>query len=120
MNAPANLAAPVNAGMDDDTFEQFAEQLQRYVRERLIPAEPQVIAEDRGQADILAEMRVIGLFGLSVPLEYGGAWLNMTQYARVVNIMAYAAPDAVMFAPERVYVHDFFGAQRQQILTFLC
>lgn len=34
-------------------------------------------------------------------------------YARGVkaSFMAYAAPDAVMFAPERVYVHDFFGAQ---------
>ncbi|MCU0947218.1 MAG: acyl-CoA dehydrogenase, partial [Porphyrobacter sp.] len=42
--------------MDEDTFEQFAEQLTRYVRERLIPAEPQVIAEDRVPDDILNEM----------------------------------------------------------------
>ncbi|MBI1401391.1 hypothetical protein [Hyphomonas sp.] len=34
-------------------------------------------------------------------------------YARGVkaSFKAYAAPDAVMFAPERVYVHHFFGAQ---------
>ena len=92
MNAPTNLSAPVNAGMDEETFEQFAEQLARYVRERLIPAEPQVIAEDRIPDAIVNEMREMGLFGLSVPEEYGGAGLNMTQYARVVNIMAYAAP----------------------------
>ncbi|MFN9633384.1 MAG: acyl-CoA dehydrogenase family protein, partial [Erythrobacteraceae bacterium] len=91
MNAPTTLAAR-NPGMDADVFEQFAQQLQRYVRERLIPAEPQVIAEDRVPAEILAEMREMGLFGLSVPEEYGGAGLNMTQYARVVNIMSYAAP----------------------------
>jgi acyl-CoA dehydrogenase len=91
MNAPTTLAAR-NLGMDAEVFEQFAQQLQRYVRERLIPAEPQVIAEDRVPAEILAEMREMGLFGLSVPEEYGGAGLNMTQYARVVNIMSYAAP----------------------------
>ncbi len=34
-------------------------------------------------------------------------------YARGVkaSFTAYAAPDAVMFAPQRVYVHDFFNAQ---------
>ncbi|AOL93545.1 acyl-CoA dehydrogenase [Porphyrobacter sp. LM 6] len=92
MNAPTTLGSTRNPGMDEDVFEQFAEQLTRYVRERLIPAEPQVIADDRIPEDIVNEMREMGLFGLSVPEEYGGAGLNMTQYARVVNIMAYAAP----------------------------
>ena len=81
-----------NPGMDDDSFEQFAEQLTRYVRERLIPAEAELIASDAIPPAIIDEMREMGLFGLSVPEEYGGAGLNMTQYARVVNIMAYAAP----------------------------
>ena len=30
--------------------------------------------------------------GLTVPQDYGGAGLNTTQYARVVKVMAYAAP----------------------------
>ena len=38
---------PSNPGMDADVFEQFYEQLTRYVRERLIPAEPEVIANDK-------------------------------------------------------------------------
>lgn len=92
MNAPASISAPRNPGMDEDVFEQFAEQLQRYVRERLIPAEPDVIAHNRVPEDILGEMREMGLFAVSVPQEYGGAGLNMTQYARVVHIMSYAAP----------------------------
>ena len=37
----------VNPGMDADIFDQFLEQLERYVRERLLPAEKQVIADDR-------------------------------------------------------------------------
>ena len=95
MNAPQAVGTPktgANPGMDSDVFEQFAEQLTRYVRERLIPAEPQVIENDAIPPEIVDEMREMGLFGLTVPEEYGGAGLNMSQYARIVNIMAYAAP----------------------------
>jgi len=92
MNAPMTNPVRSNPGMDEETFEQFAEQLERYVRERLIPAEAQVIEEDRVPPEIIDEMRDMGLFGISVPEEYGGAGLNMTQYARVVNMMSYAAP----------------------------
>ncbi|MGI8943230.1 MAG: acyl-CoA dehydrogenase family protein [Qipengyuania sp.] len=84
--------APVNRGMDDDVFAQFTDQLERYVHERLIPAEADVIANDRIPDDIVAEMKEMGLFGLTVPEEYGGAGLIMSQYARVVQILAYAAP----------------------------
>jgi acyl-CoA dehydrogenase len=78
--------------MDPELFEQFIDQLERYVRERLIPAEREVIAADRIPDAIVEEMREMGLFGLTVPEEYGGAGLNTSQYARVVNTMAYAAP----------------------------
>lgn len=79
-------------GMDPDIFEQFIDQLERYVRERLIPAEKEVIANDRIPDDIVKEMKDMGLFGLTVPEEYGGAGLNVTQYARTVKCMSYAAP----------------------------
>ncbi len=92
MNAPMTSQTIPNSGMDEDSFDQFAEQLQRYVRERLIPAETDVIENDRVPPEIIDEMRDMGLFGISVPEEYGGAGLNMTQYARVVNMMSYAAP----------------------------
>ncbi|MDX1580779.1 MAG: acyl-CoA dehydrogenase family protein [Alphaproteobacteria bacterium] len=79
-------------GMDPDIFDQFIDQLERYVRERLIPAEKDVIANDKIPDDIVEEMKEMGLFGLTVPEEYGGAGLNTAQYAKVVNTMAYAAP----------------------------
>ncbi|MAM37884.1 MAG: acyl-CoA dehydrogenase [Erythrobacter sp.] len=78
--------------MDQDTFEQFHEQLERYVRERLIPAEKDMIEHDKVPEDILSEMKEMGLFGLTVPEDFGGAGLNITQYAKVVQTMAYAAP----------------------------
>ncbi len=81
-----------NPGMDPETFEMFAEQLDRYVKERLIPAEADLIENDRIAPEIIQEMKDMGLFGISVPEEYGGAGLNTSQYARVVNLMSYAAP----------------------------
>ena len=79
-------------GMDPELFEQFIDQLERYVRERLIPAERAVIERDGIPEDILREMREMGLFGLTVPEEHGGAGLNVSQYARTVKTMGYAAP----------------------------
>lgn len=78
--------------MDNDIFDQFIDQLQRYVRERLIPAERAVIEADRIPDDILAEMRDMGLFGLTIPEEYGGAGMNITQYARTIHVLSYAMP----------------------------
>lgn len=79
-------------GMDTESFEQFLDQLDRYVRTRLIPAERETIEGDAVPPAILAEMREMGLFGLTVPEEFGGSGLSTSQYARVVRTMAYAAP----------------------------
>ena len=80
------------AGMDAEIFDQFIEQLQRYVRERLIPAEKQVMETDLIPDDILAEMRQLGLFGLTMPEEFGGAGMNIQQYVRTIRELSYAMP----------------------------
>lgn len=81
-----------NPGMDPEIFDQFLDQLKRYVRDRLIPAEADVIANDRIPDDILDEMRDMGLFGLTIPEEYGGAGMNISQYIETVKHLSYAAP----------------------------
>lgn len=78
--------------MDTETFEQFLEQLQRYVRERLIPAEKLVIEHDVIPDSIVSEMRDMGLFGLTTPIEFGGAGMNVTQYATTMCALGYAMP----------------------------
>lgn len=78
--------------MDDATFEAFLEQLRRFVRERLIPAEAQVIEQNRVPEPIMAEMRDMGLFALTVPEAYGGVDLNTSQYIRTIRELAKAAP----------------------------
>ena len=82
----------MNPGMDADVFDQFIEQLQRYVRERLVPAEKEVIETDRIPDAIMREMRDMGLFGLTMPEVYGGAGMNIQQYTRTIRELSYAMP----------------------------
>ena len=78
--------------MDSETFNAFIDQLRRYVRERLIPAEKQVLETDFIPDDILAEMREMGLFGLTMPEEFGGAGLSLSQYIETIRQLSYAMP----------------------------
>ena len=79
-------------GMDPDSFEQFLDQLRRFVRERLIPAERAIMESDEIPADIVRDMRDMGLFGLTIPEEHGGAGMNVRQYARTIHTISYAMP----------------------------
>lgn len=79
-------------GMDADVFDPFIDQLRRYVRERLIPAEADVIAADRVPEAIVDEMRAMGLFGLTTPEEFGGSGMNIPQYVETVRVLSYAMP----------------------------
>jgi acyl-CoA dehydrogenase len=78
--------------MDSEIFDAFIDQLQRYVRERLIPAEKIVVETDLVPDDILAEMREMGLFGFTMPEEFGGAGMNVSQYVETIRQLSYAMP----------------------------
>ncbi len=82
----------VTLGMEADVFQQFIDQLRRYVRQRLIPAEREIIETDQIPSEIVQEIRDLGLFGLTMPEDYGGSGMNMNQYARTINTLAYAMP----------------------------
>ncbi|HMM74270.1 MAG TPA: acyl-CoA dehydrogenase family protein [Gammaproteobacteria bacterium] len=69
--------------LDQDSFELLRHSIQRFVRERLVPAENQVEEQDEVPADILRDMRELGLYGLSIPEEYGGIGLSMAQECEV-------------------------------------
>lgn len=77
--------------MDDETFSQVLDTVRRFARERLVPAEPQLEALDDIPADIVQDMRDLGLFGLSIPEEYGGLALSTLQESQVVEALCYAS-----------------------------
>ncbi|MES2986349.1 MAG: acyl-CoA dehydrogenase family protein [Pseudomonadota bacterium] len=78
--------------MDTETFEQLLATIERYVGDRLIPAEREVSDTDAIPADIVAEMRDMGLFGLTIPEEFGGIGLNVEEEMRVVMALCRASP----------------------------
>ena len=77
---------------DAETFNILLDALRRFVRERLIPAEQQLVDTDEIPADILAEMRGMGLFGLTIPAEYGGLGLTTEEEALTSMEMCRASP----------------------------
>ncbi len=78
--------------LDRDTLEQLVDTVGRFVRERCIPLEEQVAEDDKVPDDLIEEMKGLGLFGLTVPEEYGGLGLNTEEEARVVMELGHAAP----------------------------
>ena len=78
--------------LDQDTLDQFLDTIRRFVRERLIPAEAQVDATDKIPDAIISEMKQMGLFGLTIPEEYGGLGLSMTEEIQVAYEIMHAAP----------------------------
>jgi acyl-CoA dehydrogenase len=69
--------------LDPESFDLLLSTVRRFVRERLRPLEERVDREDEVPAEIVAEMREMGLFGLSIPEEYGGLGLTMSEEVRV-------------------------------------
>src|SRR5439155_20464710 len=69
--------------LDSESFDLLLATVRRYVTERLRPLEARVEEDDEVPADIVQEMREMGMFGLSIPEEYGGLGLSMTEEVRV-------------------------------------
>jgi len=61
---------------DPDGFPPFLDSLRRYVRERLAPREAEVARLDEVPQDLVADMAARGLFGYSIPEQYGGAGMT--------------------------------------------
>jgi acyl-CoA dehydrogenase len=69
--------------LDPETFDALIDTVRRFVAERLRPLEEKVAEEDEVPEEIVREMRKMGLFGLSIPEEFGGLGLTMGEEVRV-------------------------------------
>ncbi|HAE49717.1 MAG TPA: acyl-CoA dehydrogenase, partial [Tistrella mobilis] len=78
--------------LDPETLEQLVGTVRRFVRERLVPLEQQVAETDEIPHEVVAEMRELGLFGLSIPEEFGGLGLSMTEEVKVAFELGWTSP----------------------------
>lgn len=77
---------------DQETLTQLVDMVERFVRERLVPVEQQVAEEGRVPDDILQEMKDLGLFGMTIPEEYGGLGLTMEEEIHVAMALGHTSP----------------------------
>ncbi|MED5310843.1 MAG: acyl-CoA dehydrogenase family protein [Pseudomonadota bacterium] len=77
---------------DQETIKQLVDLIERFVRERLVPNEERLASEGRLPDDILEEMKALGLFGLTIPEEYGGLGLTMEEEILVSIALGRTSP----------------------------
>lgn len=70
--------------MDPETLSALVDEVRRYTRERLVPMEAEVAERDEIPAEVIEEFRRLGLYGLTIPVEYGGLGLRISEEIEVV------------------------------------
>ena len=78
--------------LDIETRDQLISSVRRFVTERLVPIEDKTARDDLVPDDIVAEMRELGLFGISIPTEYGGLGLTMEEEVLVCIELGQTSP----------------------------
>jgi acyl-CoA dehydrogenase len=90
---PSPSPAPnQNAGIDQDSLNLVLAGVRRLVDEVLIPAEAETDESGAIPPTVAKKMQEFGLFGLSVPAEYGGLGLSIAQEVAVVFELCRASP----------------------------
>src|SRR5262245_27279062 len=78
--------------LDQATLDALLDTVRKFVRERLVPLEAQVAREDKIPDTVVAEMRALGLFGMTIPEEFGGLGLRTVEECRVVMELGHTSP----------------------------
>jgi acyl-CoA dehydrogenase len=110
---------------DPATLQALLERCRAFVRDALIPNEAKINADDAIPAEIVAGMRALGLFGLSIPREYGGLGLTMEEEVRAMFELGRASPAYRSYyainqgGGSRMILLDGTQAQRERFLPKL-
>ncbi len=78
--------------LDADTLTQFLDTVGRFVDERLRPLEAQVDVDDAVPDAIVEEMKELGLFGLTIPEDFGGIGLDVGEEVQVAFVLGRTSP----------------------------
>jgi alkylation response protein AidB-like acyl-CoA dehydrogenase len=79
-------AGPIDATTDEQRA--IVEMVRRFADEQILPQAERFDREDLYPEPIVEEMKELGLFGITVPEEYGGLGLDLTTYSMVVEELA--------------------------------
>ncbi len=77
---------------DQETRDALIEMVRRFVDEQCKPIEAQVAEEDEVPQSVVDQMKELGLFGISIPEEFGGLGLNMEEEVLVALELGQTSP----------------------------
>ena len=78
--------------LDTETFDALLDTIRRFVAEELRPREAEVAESDEMPDDLVAQMKALGLFGLSIAPDYGGLGLTMLEECKVAMELGKTSP----------------------------
>ena len=73
----------------DDVREEIIATVRRFVAHEVIPVASAMERADEFPAEIVEQMRALGLFGVTIPEAYGGLGLDLRTYIGVIEELAY-------------------------------
>jgi alkylation response protein AidB-like acyl-CoA dehydrogenase len=83
----------VSGARPDETDEavrtEIIETVRTFVAREVIPVAAELERADAFPDEIVAQMRDLGLFGVTIPVEYGGLGLDLLTYIGVIEELAY-------------------------------
>ena len=77
--------------LDRETLDQICKMLGRFVAEELIPAEADVAEQNAVPPRLVARMAELGLFGMSLPEEWGGLGLTLEEEVQILFVLCRAS-----------------------------
>jgi len=78
--------------LDPETLSQLLDTVRRFVDNRLRPLEAKVAEDDAIPAEVVQDMRDMGLFGMSIPEAYGGLGLAMSEEVQIAFLLGRTSP----------------------------
>jgi butyryl-CoA dehydrogenase len=87
MSAAGGDAAMVQT--DPDVRREVIESVRKFVAKDVLPNATRLEHADEFPADLVATMRGLGLFGVTIPEEYGGLGLDLFTYIGIIEELAY-------------------------------
>jgi alkylation response protein AidB-like acyl-CoA dehydrogenase len=69
----------------NDEQRAITEMVRQFVDEQVIPIAEEYDHEDKFPEAVVEQMKELGLFGVTIPEEYGGMGLDLTTYAMIVE-----------------------------------
>lgn len=77
---------------DPETLQILLDSIRQFVNQELIPREHEVAETDAIPEDIVAQMKEMGLFGLTIPEQYGGLGVTMEEEVNIAFELGRTSP----------------------------